>query len=50
MFDVPWDAHEHELDGDPHEMVNLAADPSRSTEVRERFEALRDIERAAYGH
>lgn len=50
--DAPCDAHEHELYDlveDPHEMVNLATDPSRRTEIRERFEALRDIERAAYG-
>jgi arylsulfatase len=54
---VPPDAdfmdQEHELYDlreDPGEMVNLAADPSRLKEVRDRFDALLSVEAGAYTH
>jgi arylsulfatase A-like enzyme len=54
---VPPDAdfmdQEHELYDlreDPGEMVNLAGDPSRLKEVRDRFDALLSIEAGAYTH
>jgi hypothetical protein len=48
----PWD-QEHELydlHDDPGELVNLAADVSRSKEVRDRFEHLRQLEGSAFTH
>jgi len=47
-----WD-QEHELydlSEDPGELVNLAVDPARAKEVRDRFEHLRSLERSAFTH
>jgi arylsulfatase A-like enzyme len=47
-----WD-QEHELYDlreDPGELVNLAVDGGRTKEVRDRFEHLRELERAAFTH
>ena len=51
-YDAAFEDHEHELydlEEDPHEIVNLAGDPARADEVRQRFAALREIEATAYG-
>ncbi|HWC38857.1 MAG TPA: sulfatase-like hydrolase/transferase [Acidimicrobiales bacterium] len=48
----PWD-QEHELydlQEDPGELVNLAADVGRRKEVRDRFEHLSQLERSAFTH
>jgi len=50
--DAAFDDHDHEwydLDEDPHELVNLANDPSRRGELRENFQRLLDIEAAELG-
>ena len=50
--DADFDDHDHEWydhDDDPHELVNLANDRSRRTELRERFELLKELEAAEYG-
>ncbi len=47
-----WD-QEHELYDlaeDPGELVNLAGDPARSKEVRDRFEHLLETERSSFSH
>jgi arylsulfatase len=48
----PWD-QEHELydlQEDPGELVNLAADLGRTKEVRDRFEHLLQLEQSAFTH
>ncbi|MDH3704780.1 MAG: sulfatase-like hydrolase/transferase, partial [Acidimicrobiia bacterium] len=48
--DAAFEDHEHELYDlvdDPHEMVNLAADQGRRTDVRDRFATLLELERVA---
>ncbi|MGA9277417.1 sulfatase family protein, partial [Ilumatobacter sp.] len=49
--DADFDDHDHELydlQEDPHEIVNLAHDRGRRTDLRRRFDELMDIERTAY--
>ena len=53
LFDVDadFDDQDHELydlQEDPGELVNLAVDRGRRTEVRERFAALRELERIEF--
>jgi len=54
LFDVDaaFEDHDHEwydLDQDPHELVNLANDPSRRDELRANFARLLEIEAAELG-
>ena len=47
-----FEDHDHELydlHEDPHEIVNLAMDPSRRNEVRRFFRDLRSLEDETYG-
>jgi len=51
--DAHFDDHDHEfydLQEDPHEMVNLANDPSRGADLRSRFAELRTIEHETYAN
>ncbi|MEE2769122.1 MAG: sulfatase-like hydrolase/transferase [Actinomycetota bacterium] len=50
--DSDFEDHDHELydlQEDPYELVNLAVDRSRRTEVRSRFGELRALEHQVYG-
>lgn len=51
--DSAFEDHEHELYDlveDPHELVNLAVDPTRQSDVRDRFEHLLSLEAVAFTH
>jgi len=51
--DADFEDHDHELydlQEDPHELVNLALDRSRRSELRRRFGELRALEHAEYAH
>lgn len=51
-LDAAFDDHDHEwydLENDPHELVNLAADRSRRSELRSMFDRLLEIERSELG-
>jgi hypothetical protein len=51
--DAPFHDQEHELydlESDPGELENLAADRSRRTEVLARFDHLLELERSAFTH
>lgn len=51
--DAHFDDHDHEfydLQEDPHELVNLAMDHSRRSEIRSRFAELRAIEHETYAN
>ncbi len=51
--DAAFADHEHELYDhaeDPHEIENLGIDRARRAEVRERFDHLLELERAAFTH
>jgi arylsulfatase A-like enzyme len=51
-IDAAFDDHDHEwyeVDNDPHELENLAHDPSRSDTLRDNFNRLLEIEAAELG-